>query len=275
MKSPQLPLTPIALLAVTLLIACSRPAAPPTPATYSDPFAYCAAVGTADVPDSHYTGPPLPESVISGIKKALDMPADVPSEVLQQGTFWRCMKGQVYACFVGANLPCQAKANTDRMPTQAEKEFCQQTPDAEFIPMAVTGHEGVYEWRCNKRQPEIVRQFAQPDERGFLSHIWYPISPQRGEGTRMTTHRKINPWDDLRQVRARWQAVEAEERRLHAPMSIQDSLRQWLALQRAFEPQLQQTEAIFRAGRLAYLEELQRRLASLGEKRGLQRGESV
>jgi hypothetical protein len=48
-------------------------------------------------------------------------------------------------------------------------------------------------------------------------------------------------------------------------MTIDDSLRQWLGLQRAFESQLQQTEALFRARRIAYLEELQRRLARLEE----------
>ena len=168
------------LLAVTTLIGCSSPPAPAatqTPATYSDPFAYCAAVGTMDVPDARYSGPELPEAIIVGVKKALGMPNDVPAEVLQQGTFWRCMNGQVYACFVGANLPCQAQANTDRTPTDAEKEFCQQDPNADVIPMVVTGHESVYEWRCSNGQPEIVRQFAQPDERGFLSHIWYQISP--------------------------------------------------------------------------------------------------
>ena len=72
-------------------------------------------------------------------------------------------------------------------------------------------------------------------------------------------------WSDLSRVRDGWQEVEAEERRLLSQMSIQDSLRQLLALQRAFEPHLQQTEALFRAERLAYLEELQRRLAQLDE----------
>jgi len=72
-------------------------------------------------------------------------------------------------------------------------------------------------------------------------------------------------WNDLSQVRTRWQAIEDEKRRLFARMTIPDSLRQWLALQEAFEPQLQETEALFRAERLAYLEELQRRLARLEE----------
>lgn len=71
--------------------------------------------------------------------------------------------------------------------------------------------------------------------------------------------------DDLSRVRDGWQEVETEETRLLAQMTIQDSLRHLLALQRAFEPHLQQTEALFRAERLAYLEELQRRLAQLDE----------
>jgi hypothetical protein len=70
-------------------------------------------------------------------------------------------------------------------------------------------------------------------------------------------------WNDLRQARIRWQEAEAEERHLHDRMTIQDSLRHWLALQQAFEPQLQETERLFRAERLAYLEALQRRLARL------------
>ena len=72
-------------------------------------------------------------------------------------------------------------------------------------------------------------------------------------------------WGDLSRVRDGWQEVEAEETRLLCQMTIQDSLRQLLAFQRAFEPYLQQTEALFRAERVAYLEELQRRLAQLDE----------
>jgi hypothetical protein len=74
-------------------------------------------------------------------------------------------------------------------------------------------------------------------------------------------------WDDLSRVRAHvgdeWRAIEAEETRLLAQMTIQDSLRHLLTLHRAFEPHLQETEAIFRAERLAHLAELQRRLAKL------------
>jgi len=80
---------------------------------------------------------------------------------------------------------------------------------------------------------------------------------------------------DLSHVREGWSEVEAEEARLLRQMTVQESLRHYLALQRAFEPQLQQTEPLFRAERLAYLEELQRRLSKLARWTEEQRGKPV
>ena len=47
---------------------------------------------------------------------------------------------------------------------------------AKVIPAVITGRATVYEWKCSNDMPEVVRQFAQPDARGFLSNIWYAIS---------------------------------------------------------------------------------------------------
>lgn len=77
---------------------------------------------------------------------------------------------------------------------------------------------------------------------------------------------------DLSRVREGWDEIEAEETRLLRQMTIQESLHHYLALQRAFEPQLQQTEPLFRADRMAYLEELQRRLGMLARWMEEQRG---
>lgn len=145
-------------------------------ATFSDPFAYCAAVGTIDTPDARYAGSKVPDSIARGLQTALNVP-DTPLEVLANGSSWRCMNGTVYACFVGANLPCDAKANTDRTPTQAEVDFCRQNPTADAIPAYVTGRDTVYEWRCTSGVPTIVQQVFQVDERGFIADVWYPISP--------------------------------------------------------------------------------------------------
>jgi hypothetical protein len=169
------------LLVGAVLAGCGAPlgpAATATPATYTDPFAYCAAVGTADTPGANYVGPQVPESVARGLQQALNAP-ETPLDVLENGSFWRCMDGSVYACFVGANLPCEARANTDRTPTQEEIDYCQQNPNSDFIPAVVTGRETVYEWRCLDGAPDIVKQHTQPDAQGFLSDIWYKLGPNR------------------------------------------------------------------------------------------------
>jgi hypothetical protein len=169
-KSRRIALFLVLLLAVAGLVGCGTAA----PASYADPFDYCAAVGTIDAPDAAYRGPQVPDSVVQGLQTALNAP-DTPLSVLQNGSTWRCMDGAVYACFVGANLPCDAKANTDRTPTQDEIDFCQANPDSDFIPAVVTGRETVYEWRCSGGEPEIVKQVFQPDAQRYLSDIWYKI----------------------------------------------------------------------------------------------------
>lgn len=180
MKLGQMALSvALLLLIVASLAGCGAAgASAPTvaPAPYTDPFAYCAAVDTIDAPGATYTGPRVPQSVARGLQKALNAP-DTPLSVLENGSSWRCMNGEVYACFVGANLPCEAQANTDRTPTQGETDFCQQSRNADFIPAAVTGRETVFEWRCRDGAPEIVRQVFQPDAQGFLSEIWYKVNP--------------------------------------------------------------------------------------------------
>ena len=154
--------------------ACT-PAKVTAPSTFSDPFAYCSAVGNMDQPDASYSGPKMPEAVAKGLQKASGASADAPLELFVSNSFWRCMNGKIYACFVGANLPCESKANTDKTPTAAMAEYCTANPTAENIPAVVTGHDTVYEWGCKDGKPEVIRQVLQVDERGFISDIWYAI----------------------------------------------------------------------------------------------------
>ena len=176
-------------LSVFLLSACGAPqatavptgAASPSATTeqtqFTDPFAYCAAVGAIDAPDARYTGPDTPEVIIKGLRKELGTPEDAPMEWFVQGTVWRCMGDKVWACFVGANLPCTAKADTSQTPASAMADFCNANPTSDFMPANVTGRETVYEWRCTDGVPEIVKELFKPDAQGFLSDFWYEISP--------------------------------------------------------------------------------------------------
>ena len=161
------------LLVVIALAGCAGQAA--ADKTYTDPFAYCAAVGTIDAPGATYAGDKVPDSVANALLKALGSPG-IPTDMIQNGSSWRCMDGKVYGCFVGANLPCGEKADTGKTPTEEMKDFCAQNSNSDVIPAVVTGRATVYEWRCTNGAPAVVKQVAQPDKRGFLSNIWYALS---------------------------------------------------------------------------------------------------
>lgn len=182
----------VGLSAVLALLvgACSAPASESTPVqsqptaasggaeqpSYSDPFAYCAAVGTIDAPDARYSGPEMPGSVIQALIEQGVVSADAPAE-FRQNAVWRCMDGHVWACHFGANLPCMERADTSEVPSSEMEEYCRANPSAESIPAAVTGRATVYEWKCSAGEPEVVRQVFQVDPQGFLADFWVELAP--------------------------------------------------------------------------------------------------
>jgi hypothetical protein len=70
---------------------------------------------------------------------------------------------------------------------------------------------------------------------------------------------------DLSALREGWETIEAEETRLLRALTVQDSVRQWLMLQRTFEVQLQNTAALFAPERQAALAQFQSRLHQIAE----------
>lgn len=149
-------------------------------ARFADPFAYCAEIQDIDAPDDRYTGEAVPDVVVEGIRNATGASADAPAEFFRDGTSWRCMDGEVYACTVGANLPCQAKADVSEDPSPEMSEFCVANPDAEAIPAAVTGRETVFAWACDGSKAVAERQVFQVDDRGFIAEIWYRLEAPGG-----------------------------------------------------------------------------------------------
>jgi hypothetical protein len=71
---------------------------------------------------------------------------------------------------------------------------------------------------------------------------------------------------DLNSLREGWDLIQKEKARILRAMTLQESLNQWLQLQRAFEWQLQQTARFFESERRAALVELQNRLQCLVER---------
>jgi hypothetical protein len=144
-------------------------------ASFSDPFAYCAAVGTADTPGPRYTGPAMPEAVARGLGAAFGAPAHAPLDPFLEQSVWRCMGGKVYACTFGANLPCSEKADVSRRPGAGMAAFCRKNPGAPSIPAVVTGRATVYRWRCEGGGPTVAKQVFRVDDRGYLADLWYAI----------------------------------------------------------------------------------------------------
>ena len=145
--------------------------------TFENPFEYCKAVGNVDMPESEYVGPKVPESIAEKLRKDMGVAESMPSEIFNDGTSWRCMDGNVYACNVGANLPCQEKADVSKEPNDGMLNYCGDNPDAEVIPMFASGRATVYEWKCDNGTPEIVKQIAETDKAGYIKNIWYEIKP--------------------------------------------------------------------------------------------------
>ena len=173
---------PYRLMLIILLVLVSlaeqwTPISSAQGTTYTDPFAYCTAVGTIDAPDARYVGPQVPEAIARGLRAATEAAPDASLDSFITGTSWRCMDGQVYACTVGANLPCWEQANTSQIPTADMTNYCQANPTAAALPGFVTGRSTVYAWSCQNGVATPGQQVMQVDARGFLATNWYVISP--------------------------------------------------------------------------------------------------
>jgi len=143
-------------------------------AAYSDPFAYCAAVGTMDTPDANYTGEKVPDSILKSMNKQGIVSADAPVE-FQKNAVWRCMNGKVWVCHFGANIPCEEKVDTSQVPSAEMEAFCKENRAAEVIPAAVTGRATAYEWKCTDGKPAVVKQVFAADARGYVAEFWYEL----------------------------------------------------------------------------------------------------
>jgi hypothetical protein len=111
-------------------------------------FAYCARVGTMDTPTRNKARP---------------------------GSYWRCMDGAVYVCEVGANIPCDSKADRATHNAGADN-YCRESRDATTVPAYATGHQTIYEWHCAAGLAVRGRPTAKLDRRGFRTDFWHRIS---------------------------------------------------------------------------------------------------
>ena len=94
----------------------------------------------------------------------------MPVVLVRDEGFVRCAGRRLLACVIGANLNC-FKANTRRSLPGAS-EFCRANPGADNIPMAATGHDTIYDWRCVGKRAVATKTVVAVDAQGYDAGNW-------------------------------------------------------------------------------------------------------
>lgn len=146
-----------------LAVLPSTPVAAATPATssgsYSDPFAYCSAVGTIDHVDGRYSGPMTTPAIARTLS--------VPENTARDRVHWRCANGTVMACTSFIGPICDVSPSVEEM-----RAYCAQYPSAPQL-MAPGGV-----WSCVDGKPQLPEGASWPiDSRGFRTDSWFVVNP--------------------------------------------------------------------------------------------------
>jgi hypothetical protein len=150
-----------AIVAIAAITPCGVRAG----ALAEDPRAYCARVGDDDQPR------PIPLGLVNQALR-LFYATPLGAEQVEKSTVYRCMHGAVWLCNYGANLSC-AKADVSFVSKGAET-WCREFPGAAVVPMAATGHDTIYSWKCVGKEPRITSS-EKVDARGFIANQWRPL----------------------------------------------------------------------------------------------------
>ncbi len=154
------------LASILLLIAAAM--AVPSSAHAENLVARCTKVGDDD------KAKPIPAALVPKARELFGFSPQTPNAIIRNGTSYRCMGGKAWLCNVGANLVC-GKANASQsLPGAAA--FCKDSPGSDVVPMAATGHDTIYEWKCVGPNAQIARQIVNVDSRGFIAENWKPLN---------------------------------------------------------------------------------------------------
>jgi hypothetical protein len=109
---------------------------------------------------------PVPRELEAEVAKAFGVPVDL----VRDGGFIRCAGPKLLACVIGANLNCET-ANTRRSLPGAN-EFCRANPNSDVVPMAATGHDTIYDWRCVGKRAVAKKVVVTVDRQGYDAGNW-------------------------------------------------------------------------------------------------------
>jgi hypothetical protein len=138
-----------------------------------DAIGFCAKYGTVDSPaqDARYKGSPLPLQITEILRAQPSGSYARPSDYYVY-TAWRCMDGYVYTCTHG-QASCTYAAPSDPL-NSAMASYCQQNPQASYIPDDVVGVPAklAYQWVCVDGAPKADRKHHPLDGQGFVADEW-------------------------------------------------------------------------------------------------------
>ena len=137
------------------------------------PCAFPASAASGPATCATGAGPRVPVPVPKNLEADVARTFSVPVDLVRGGAFVRCAGARLLACVVGANLNC-GKANTRRSLPGAS-EFCRANPDAQIIPMAATGHDTIYTWRCVGRRAVAAKAVVAVDPDGYDAGNWKEV----------------------------------------------------------------------------------------------------
>ncbi len=130
------------------------------PARHEAPQHYCSRIGNDDA----LRTPP------SSFAPVLHRLFGIDGKYALATSYYRCAGGDLLVCTVGANLPC-GKADTNKN-LPAATRWCATHDNSDFIPMAVTGHDTPYAWRCAGGTAVAGAPTGKLDARGFFAENW-------------------------------------------------------------------------------------------------------
>jgi branched-chain amino acid transport system substrate-binding protein len=149
------------LSVLSILLTVSSPE---VAASFSDPFAYCQAVGNNDYREdnqhSGYIGPAVPQ--------------DVSRTMNNDSVAWRCVDGNVYGCVMGASGRACGKKNTSKIPSRDMRRYCEQSRNSSSIDNATQG-DSFAEWRCSGTTP-VISKIYPVDRQGYFQGSWKKVT---------------------------------------------------------------------------------------------------
>jgi hypothetical protein len=132
----------------------------------ASPGEYCRQISTDDALRA------VPASLVPVAVRLFQLDA-LPADQVQRSTYFRCANRHVLLCNLGANLPC-GKADTRRDIPGADG-WCADHAGSDFIPMYVTGHATIYQWRCDGPKAAITGTAFTVDDHGFIAQMWKQV----------------------------------------------------------------------------------------------------